>query len=100
MSDTSGAAEKNDGDTLGKDADVEAATHKADFQDAEDEGHIRARFEKYGLGFLFSAGGKTIGCSINIVRRTNANPVEARGIERVPETERESKHSIGLLLLW
>ncbi|KIJ33890.1 hypothetical protein M422DRAFT_264021 [Sphaerobolus stellatus SS14] len=26
--------------------------------------------------------------------------VEARGIERVPESERQNKHSIGLLLLW
>ena len=26
--------------------------------------------------------------------------VEARGIERVPENERESKHSIGLLVWW
>jgi len=65
MSDTSGAAEKNDGDALGKDVDVEVATHKVDFQDAENEGHIRARFDRYGLGFLFSAGGKTMGCSIN-----------------------------------
>jgi hypothetical protein len=26
--------------------------------------------------------------------------VEARGIERVPEDERDGKHTIGLLLLW
>jgi hypothetical protein len=28
------------------------------------------------------------------------NGVEARGIERVPEDERDGKHTIGLLLLW
>lgn len=26
--------------------------------------------------------------------------VEVRGIERVPEDERDGKHTIGLLLLW
>lgn len=49
---------------------------------AEDEAQIKAKFAAYGLGKLFDAG------------------VEARGIERVPESERQSKHSIGLLLLW
>ncbi|KAF8587193.1 hypothetical protein K439DRAFT_1630897 [Ramaria rubella] len=49
---------------------------------AEGEGDIRARLGRYGLGRLFDAG------------------VEARGIERVPESERQDKHSIGLILLW
>ncbi|KAF8513337.1 permease for cytosine/purines, uracil, thiamine, allantoin-domain-containing protein [Hysterangium stoloniferum] len=62
--------------------------HRADVEvmsapsDAEDESQIRARLGRFGLGKLFDAG------------------VEARGIERVPENEREDKHSIGLLLLW
>ncbi|KAF8507739.1 permease for cytosine/purines, uracil, thiamine, allantoin-domain-containing protein [Gautieria morchelliformis] len=49
---------------------------------AEDEGQIRARLGRYGLGKLFDAG------------------VEARGIERVPEYERQNKHAIGLILFW
>ncbi|GJJ05824.1 hypothetical protein Clacol_000011 [Clathrus columnatus] len=53
-----------------------------DISQAEDEAQIKARFASYGLGKLFEAG------------------VEARGIERVPESERQSKHGIGLLLLW
>jgi len=60
--------------------DIEAASTQTEA--AEDETQIRKRFQKYGLGKLFDVG------------------VEARGIERVPENEREDKHSIGLLLLW
>jgi NCS1 nucleoside transporter family len=47
------------------------------------EDEIRNRFARFGpLGKLFDAG------------------VEARGIERVPEDERDSKHAVGLMLLW
>lgn len=47
------------------------------------EDEIRNRFARFGpLGKLFDAG------------------VEARGIERVPEDERDDKHAIGLMLLW
>ncbi|KAF8507735.1 hypothetical protein JB92DRAFT_3121574 [Gautieria morchelliformis] len=48
----------------------------------EDEGQIRARLGRYGLGKLFDFG------------------VEARGIERVPENERQDKHVAGLMLFW
>ncbi|KAF8507738.1 permease for cytosine/purines, uracil, thiamine, allantoin-domain-containing protein [Gautieria morchelliformis] len=48
----------------------------------EDEGQIRTRLGRYGLGKLFDFG------------------VEARGIERVPENERQDKHVVGLLLFW
>lgn len=34
------------------------------------------------------------------LRRLFRSGVEARGIERVPEDERDGKHTIGLLLLW
>lgn len=47
------------------------------------EDEIRNRFARFGpIGKLFDAG------------------VEARGIERVPEDERDDKHSMGLMLLW
>ncbi|KAF8513340.1 permease for cytosine/purines, uracil, thiamine, allantoin-domain-containing protein [Hysterangium stoloniferum] len=67
--------------------DVEAVSVPSD---AEDESQIRARLGRFGLGKLFDAG----------VDLLFSIQVEARGIERVPENEREDKHSIGLLLLW
>ena len=66
---------------------------------AEDEGQIRTRLGRYGLGKLFDVGGLLYRQS-HRSHGLRARIVEARGIERVPESERENKHSIGLLLLW
>ncbi|KAK8858730.1 hypothetical protein IAR55_002959 [Kwoniella newhampshirensis] len=58
-------------------------TPRVDIRSDEDESHIAEKGPVFRwFAKLFSMG------------------VEARGIERVPEDERDGKHTIGLLLLW